>query len=57
MSWLLLILPIPGLILAVMGVLIHATRLKAMEFSNHSGMEWNGEWYKPFVGKEKKQWI
>lgn len=46
-----------GLILAVMGVLIHATRLKAMEFSNHAGMEWNGEWYKPFVGKEKKQWI
>ncbi|MBN2344610.1 MAG: hypothetical protein JXX29_13170 [Deltaproteobacteria bacterium] len=46
-----------GLILAVMGVLIHATRLKAMEFSNHAGMEWNGEWYKPFIGKEKKQWI
>lgn len=46
-----------GMILALMGVLIHATRLKSMEFSNHAGMEWNGEWYKPFVGKEKKQWI
>jgi V/A-type H+-transporting ATPase subunit I len=46
-----------GMVLALMGVLIHATRLKSMEFSNHASMDWNGEWYKPFAGKETKQWI
>jgi V/A-type H+-transporting ATPase subunit I len=46
-----------GMVLALMAVLIHATRLKSMEFSTHAGMEWNGDWYNPFAGEDKKPWI
>ncbi|MFA7229674.1 MAG: hypothetical protein WC071_00235 [Victivallaceae bacterium] len=34
--------------LAFMGVLVHGIRLNTLEFSNHMGMTWAGQFYKPF---------
>lgn len=34
--------------LCMMGVMVHAIRLNALEFSGHMGLEWAGTEYKPF---------
>ncbi len=34
--------------LAFMGVLVHGIRLNTLEFSNHMGLGWAGQMYKPF---------
>lgn len=39
--------------LCLMGVLVHAIRLNALEFSNHMGLEWTGVEYSPLAREEK----
>ena len=34
--------------LAFMSVLVHGVRLNTLEFSNHTGLSWSGQAYKPF---------
>ncbi|MDR0994168.1 MAG: hypothetical protein LBN38_06370 [Verrucomicrobiota bacterium] len=38
-----------NILLAVMGVLVHAIRLNTLEFSNHKGITWSGTPYRPFA--------
>ena len=33
--------------LAFMSVLVHGVRLNTLEFSNHAGIRWGGQAYKP----------
>ena len=37
-----------NLMLAAMGVLVHAVRLNTLEFSNHTGVTWSGKLFHPF---------
>ena len=37
-----------NLVMAMMGVLVHAVRLNTLEFSNHAGLTWSGKEYRPF---------
>ena len=37
-----------NLILAMLSVLVHAVRLNTLEFSNHTGISWSGQSFKPF---------
>ncbi|NLB55879.1 MAG: hypothetical protein GX811_08975, partial [Lentisphaerae bacterium] len=37
-----------NIILAALGILVHAVRLNTLEFSNHIGLEWAGFKYDPF---------
>ena len=37
-----------NLILAMLSVLVHAVRLNTLEFSNHTGISWSGQNFKPF---------
>lgn len=37
-----------NLVLAAMGVAVHAVRLNTLEFSNHIGLQWSGYAYAPF---------
>ena len=37
-----------NILLCVMSILVHAIRLNTLEFSNHKGITWSGEAYKPF---------
>lgn len=40
-----------NLVLGALSVLVHAVRLNTLEFSNHIGLTWAGEPYRPFGGK------
>ncbi len=37
--------------LAMMSVLVHAVRLNTLEFSNHTGLTWSGNAFRPFKNK------
>ena len=43
-----------NLIMAMMGVLVHAVRLNTLEFSNHTGLTWSGKQFHPFENKTDK---
>ena len=43
-----------NLIMAMMGVLVHAVRLNTLEFSNHTGLTWSGKQFHPFENKIDK---
>ena len=42
-----------NLALCVMSVLVHAIRLNTLEFSNHSGLTWSGNAFRPFAKPNK----
>ena len=39
--------------LAFMSVLVHGVRLNTLEFSNHAGIRWGGQAYKPLKNFEQ----
>ena len=43
-----------NIILAFLGVLVHAVRLNTLEFSNHTGLSWSGQAFHPFKKSTKK---
>ena len=43
-----------NLIMAMMGVLVHAVRLNTLEFSNHTGLTWSGKEFRPFKDRGNK---
>ena len=38
-----------NLVLGALSILVHAVRLNTLEFSNHVGLTWSGEPYRPFA--------
>ena len=38
-----------NLVLGALSILVHAVRLNTLEFSNHVGLTWSGEAYRPFA--------
>ncbi|MCF8040167.1 MAG: hypothetical protein K9K79_12705, partial [Desulfohalobiaceae bacterium] len=38
-----------NILLATMGVLVHGVRLNTLEFAGHTGIQWSGRPFKPFV--------
>lgn len=41
--------------MAILSVVVHGVRLNMLEFSNHVGLEWAGQAYKPFSANNTKQ--
>ena len=42
-----------NVVLAFMSVLVHGVRLNTLEFSNHAGIRWGGQTYKPLKNFEQ----
>ena len=40
-----------NLAMAGLSILVHAVRLNTLEFSNHKGVSWSGDRFRPFKGK------
>ena len=40
-----------NLVLGALSILVHAVRLNTLEFSNHVGLTWSGEPYRPFAAR------
>ncbi len=41
--------------LGIMGVLVHGVRLNTLEFSNHTGLSWSGQKFKPFTHSNSEE--
>lgn len=44
-----------NLVMALMGVLVHAVRLNTLEFSNHTGLTWCGKEFRPFKDRNNSK--
>ncbi|MBR7104430.1 MAG: hypothetical protein IKC65_05765 [Lentisphaeria bacterium] len=44
-----------NLVMAMMGVLVHAVRLNTLEFSNHTGLTWSGKQFRPFAKQDTEE--
>ena len=40
-----------NIVLGALSILVHAVRLNTLEFSNHVGLTWSGEPYRPYGGR------
>jgi len=44
-----------NIVLALLSVLVHAVRLNTLEFSNHTGLSWSGQNFKPFKSNKQEE--
>ena len=44
-----------NIVLALLSVLVHAVRLNTLEFSNHTGLSWSGQSFKPFKSNKQEE--